>query len=183
VEVGDLTGDGRPDVVAQGLRHVNAYQRTDGGWSRSQVVADDGATVMGGVEVADVSGDGRSDIIVNLGWNQPRAQIHVFAQTATGGLASPDVYRAYDNPEPVEAADIDADGRNDIVTVHGGYYAMSTWPQQPNGELGTPVYEYLPYASHYPEQGLALGDVNGDSRVDAVLTDYNHGLLVLRNAG
>ncbi|GIG92544.1 FG-GAP repeat domain-containing protein [Plantactinospora endophytica] len=184
VEVGDVNGDGRADVVGQGLRQVNAYRRTAaGGWSRGQVVADDGATVIGGIEVADVSGDGRSDVVVTLGWNQPRSQLQVFTQTAGGGLASPVVQRAYDNPETVEAADVDGDGRNDVVLPHGGYYALSTWPQQPDGTLGTPVYEYLPYASHYPAQGLALGDVDGDGRVDAVLTDYNHGLLVLRNAG
>jgi hypothetical protein len=183
VEVGDLTGDGRPDVVGQGLRQVNAYRRTDSGWSRTPVVADDGATVIGGIEVADVSGDRRSDIVVNVGWNRPAARINVFAQTATGALASPNVYPAYDNPEPLEVADIDGDGRNDVVTVHGGYEAMSTWLQDSGGKLSPPVYEGLPYASHYPDQGLALGDIDSDGRVDAVLTDYNYGLLVLYNAG
>lgn len=182
VEVGDLNSDGRPDVVGLGLRNVNAYHRTSTGWSRSVVVPDDGATLLGGIEVADVSGDGRSDVVVTTEANQPRSQIRVFAQTASGGLGSPTAWRVLDMPESVEAADIDADGRNDIAMAHGGYYEMSTWPQQPGGTFGVAEYDQLPYASHYHPQGFALGDVDSDGRVDAVLTDYNHGLLVLRNA-
>lgn len=183
VEVGDLTGDGRPDVVGQSLRSVTAYHRTATGWSRSVVVPDDGASLIGGVEVADVSGDGRADIVATTEANQPRSQVRVFAQTAAGGLAAPTAWRVLDMPESVEAADVDGDGRNDIVMAHGGYYEMSTWPQQPGGTFPVAAYDSLPYASHYHAQGLVLGDVDSDGRVDAVLTDYNHGLLVLRNAG
>ena len=41
----------------------------------------------------------------------------------------------------------------------------------------------FPYASHYGPQGLAIGDLTGDGRPDIAIADYNHGLIVLANAG
>src|SRR5262249_51154135 len=40
----------------------------------------------------------------------------------------------------------------------------------------------IPYASSYNPHGLAVGDINSDGMPDAVLADYNHGLIVLTNA-
>jgi hypothetical protein len=37
----------------------------------------------------------------------------------------------------------------------------------------------IPYASHYSATGLALGDINGDGCTDAVIADYNNGLVIL----
>ena len=39
----------------------------------------------------------------------------------------------------------------------------------------------LPYASHYNNEGVAVGDINNDGRKDIVVANYNRGLDLLYN--
>ncbi|WP_162907508.1 S8 family serine peptidase [Allorhizocola rhizosphaerae] len=180
IEVGDVDGDGRADIAGFSGTRIQVYHRGDFGWSRTEhetVRADD--LGVSGIEVADVTGDGRADIVAALGGNYPSSRLNVFRQTAGGGLSIPDVHQTRDIPEPIEAADLDGDSRADVVTVHGGHRLLSTLMQRSDGTLGAPLTNTLPYATSYHVQGLALGDVTGDGRPDAVIADYNTGMLVL----
>lgn len=183
LEVGDVDGNGRVDVVAFGGTTVRVYHQTQAGWTQTNHAT--GASWRGeGVDVADVNGDGRADVIATASGNRPSSFVSVMTQNASGGLETPVLYPVADIPEPVESADIDGDSRTDVVTAHGGWSTLSVLRQQGDGTLATPATSSIPYASHYNNQGgLALGDINGDNQVDAVLADYNHGLVVLRNAG
>jgi hypothetical protein len=188
VEVGDVDGDGKLEVVSApppylGNAPIRVYHATGTGWTRT-----DHATGMtspetiSGIEVADVSGDGRADIVTTFGGNKPSSQVSVLVQNATGGLDNGLLYPVWDVPEPVEAADVTGDSRLDVVVVHGAWHALSVLPQTGDGRLGAPIkIDDLPYATSYTVQGLALGDINGDNRTDAVIADYNNGLVVLRN--
>ncbi|WP_334489502.1 S8 family serine peptidase [Micromonospora sp. CPCC 205711] len=186
-EVGDVDGDGKLEVVSApppylGNAPIRVYHPTDTGWTRT-----DHATGMtspetvNGIEVADVSGDGRADIVTTFGGNKPSSQVSVLVQNAGGGLDSGVLYPVWDIPQPVEAGDITGDSRLDVVVLHG-WNVVSVLPQTDDGRLGTPIKSGdLPYASSYTHQGLALGDINGDNRTDAVIADYNNGLVVLWN--
>ena len=179
-EVGDVDGDGRPDVVELAGTSVRVYHHTDAGWSRT-VHATGSTWSSDGIEVADVNGDGRADVVASVSGNSPNSKISVLTQNASGQLNAPVLWSVRDIPEPVEAADITGDSRPDVVTAHGGWNALSVLPQMANGTLGVPQVVGIPYASHYNTQGLALGDINGDGKIDAVVADYNSGLVILRN--
>ena len=134
-----------------------------------------------GIGVGDVNGDGRNDVVASYGGNSPAAYIGVFLQTAGGTLAGSPSSTSYDIPEPVEVADVDLDGRADVVTLHGGWNEAGVYRQLANGTLAPEMLYPIPYASHYDPHGLAVGDINSDGYPDIVLADYNHGLVVLRN--
>jgi len=187
LEVGDVTGDGRDDLVVMSgqvyaVPNVSVLPQLAAGGFGAAAEYRVGTNVnTQGIGVGDVTGDGRADVVVSYGGNRPSAFVAVFAQTAAGTLAAPVSHASYDIPEPVEVADVDLDGRADVVTLHGGWNAAGVYRQQPGGTLGAEQLTAIPYASHYNPHGLAVGDVDGNGSPDVVLADYNHGLVVLRN--
>jgi fibronectin type 3 domain-containing protein len=182
VEVGDLTGDGRPDIVVTASWTAEVYAQTaDGGFARHTTVkVPIDHFGIGSLAVGDATGDGRADLVATVSANVPEAQVVVYPQTSAGGLGAPIRYASYDVPEPVVVSDVDGDGRPDVVIGYGGWYAAGVLLQRPDGLLGRSQKSWVPYASHYDHRGLAVGDVTGDGRPDVVLADYNHGLVVLR---
>jgi FG-GAP-like repeat/Fibronectin type III domain len=188
LEVGDVTGDGRDDlVVMSGQLYANPNlsvlaQLAGGGFGPAAEYQIGPNILTQGIGLGDVTGDGRTDVVASYGGNRPSSFVAVFAQTAGGGLAAPVSYASYDIPEPVEVADLDGDARPEVVTVHGGWQRVGVYGGLSNGTLAPEDLSPVPYASHYNVQGLAIGDVNGDGRPDIVEADYNYGLVLLLNA-
>jgi hypothetical protein len=188
LEIADVTGDGRDDVVVMsgqmsGVPNVSVLpQLSGGGFGTAAPYTVNANTNTQGIGVGDVNGDGLNDVVASYGGNRPNSFLAILAQTGSATLATPVSYPSYDIPEPVDAADLDLDGRTDVITLHGGWLDAGVYLQQLDGTLGTEQLYPIPYASHYNPHGLAVGDVNGDGSPDIVLADYNNGLVVLRNA-
>lgn len=185
LEVGDVTGDGRDDIVVmsgQGLvPNVSVLpQLAGGGFAAAAAYTVTSGTTQG-IGIGDVTGDGRNDVVVSYGGNQPNASIAVLPQTGSGTLGAPVRRPSYDIPEPVEVADVDLDGRADVVTLHGGWLRAGVYRQQAGGTLAAEDLYAIPDASHYNPHGLAVGDIDGNGSPDIVLADYNNGLVVLRS--
>ena len=185
LEVGDVTGDARADLVVmsgQGSApNLSVLAQLPSGGFGAAAEYSVGGVLTEGIGLGDVTGDGRKDVVASYGGNRPNSRIAVFAQTASGTLAAPASYASYDIPEAVEVADVDLDGRADVVTLHGGWNQAGVYRQLAGGGLAPEELYPIPYASHYEAHGLALGDVNGDGSPDIALADYNNGLVVLRN--
>ena len=188
LEIADVTGDGRDDlVVMSGQLYADPNvsvlaQLAGGGFGSATPYVVAPSTNTQGIGVGDVTGDGRSDVVASYGGNRPSSAIGVLAQNAGGTLAAVRSYPSYDIPEPVDIADVDLDGRPDVVVLHGGWDEAGIYRQQADGTLAPEDLYPIPYASHYNPHGLAVGDINGDGSPDIVLADYNDGLVVLRNA-
>lgn len=188
LEAGDVTGDGLTDVVVMSGQGFGPNlgvlpQRQGGGFDAPAYysVADPvtNGTLTKGVGVGDLNGDGRADVAVTWGGNTPSARMGVFTQGSAGTLNAVASYSAYDLPEPLEVADINGDGRQDVVVLHGAFAAMGVYPQRADGSLGPEELYPVSYASHYRPNGIAVGDINGDGRRDAAIADYGSGLVIL----
>lgn len=184
IDTGDFNHDGLTDIVkmnGQGYANPNlsVYLQVPGGFA-APVSYDLGNINGDGVAAGDLTGDGWDDIALVYGGNN--AYVAIFAQNAAGQLEFIKTYPAYDCPEPVEIADVNLDGRADLLTAHGGWKALSVYYQKTNGSLNPYQLSAIPYATSYGPQGLIIGDINQDGMPDAAIADSNNGLVVLYNA-
>jgi hypothetical protein len=136
-----------------------------------------------GIAVADVNADGRPDLITaDYLSNTVSVLLHQATNSATFS-ATPTAYSSGGNrPVDVATGDVNGDGRLDIVLSNTATNTVGVLLNSPTSP-GT----FLPavtYASgDYEPRGLALGDVNGDGRLDiAVANQSGNSVCVLLNS-
>jgi FG-GAP-like repeat len=115
--VGDVTGDGYPDVVLDTMANqpwsgVEVFASAHNGTFKSPVVYPT-ADIPTGMALFDLTGNGRDDVIVeHTSWSS----IGVLLQQTNGALASEELHGAsvfdYDPPA---VGDLNGDGRPDIA--------------------------------------------------------------------
>jgi hypothetical protein len=182
IELGDVTGDARVDIVGVEGNFVRVYPQLANGSFGEAIPYQFAGHSGDGLDVADVTGDGRKDAVISVAGNWPESAIDVFAQNSVGSFEAPVAYPSHDLPSAVEALDMSGDTRPDVVTVHhawlevGYYWNLFDRTLEPEQLFG------IPETDSWNAKGLALGDVSGDGLPDIALTDSEEGLLVLRQA-
>ena len=178
--IGDINGDGKPDIVAVfNLGVVVFLQDESGGWARSPP---DSYAIPGrfrSVALGDVNHDGHLDIALNgdfVGPNTPHGP-DVYLGDGKGGWtpASKGLKVFQPSSQGIAIGDVDNDGCLDLVVggnttgaIGDKAYGLflftgdcrGNWTLQPNSGLPS---EGLPYP-----YGIALGDVNHDGLLDIV---------------
>jgi hypothetical protein len=171
VAVADLTGDGRPDLIAAAHGLVNLHLGNgDGTFVPTSFQVSVGlAALRDRLEILDWNGDGRPDLLGGW-WSNNRVAL----LTNQGGLA----FTSTSGPEPlgrgsdlrVFVADINGDGLRDLL-VH-----PAEWTRD-----GTLVRLRLPGPGWNFAPGIvqmmtpqALADLDGDGDLEAIEIDAAH---------
>jgi hypothetical protein len=156
--IGDLDGDGRPEVVAAGSGGITAFRGSSGDvlWHSSE--EPNGATMeCGAVGIYDLEGDGKVEVVIG----------NLILHGKGGGLKAKGIYgvgsgHGYGGAAMGVAADLDRDGVLEVVTGNTGY--------GPNGQPK--------WTSTQPDGFVAVGNFDEDPTAEIAVSGMGHvGLL------
>jgi subtilisin family serine protease len=124
---GDVTGDGRADVVAAGSgRLLLLAQRPSGGLAPARAVGAAGAVDPEALRIGDVTGDGRADLVAV---DRATGEVVVHRRTPDGALAAgtrvPGAHAAPSgSADGLALGDLDGDGLADLALAGGDGLAV-----------------------------------------------------------
>lgn len=137
-----------------------------------------------GVVAADFNHDGFSDIVqlssVQNGLEPDPANLKTYLSTSATAFATPTLTFNGDDPLYIATADVNGDGLPDVVTasVENGALAVYFNNTLSPGSFNTPLVLPSPGASQ-----VAIGDMNGDGKLDLVAADFNVSLFLQTSPG
>jgi hypothetical protein len=168
VAIGDVNGDGQPDLVATNGNDatISVVTRNAAGTGFNPHVDYPAGASPIGLALADLNGDGRLDIAVA---NQADDTVSVlYRNAANTGYDSPQTIAVGSTPVSVAVGDIDGDGRPDLVVANFGDDTIDILHRNAaNTGYGPP--ETLA-AGDGPDT-VALGDLDANGKLDIVAPD------------
>ncbi|HXA45631.1 MAG TPA: VCBS repeat-containing protein, partial [Candidatus Angelobacter sp.] len=181
VAVGDVNGDGKPDLVTTDANSTFTVLTNAGhGIFVSNATYNVGnAAEPYAVAIADVNGDGKLDVITA---NEVSNTVTIFTNAGGGVLVSNASYAVGNDPAYLLVTDINGDGKPDIITANAadGTLTILTNAGGTFHLADTP----LAVSSTARPSTLAIADLNGDGKPDLIVGFLSStGVEALTNAG
>ncbi len=171
VEIADLNGDSRPDLVVTNQSGSVSVYLNDGEGKYHQPPGSpfDSGQEPNDVAIADFNGDGRPDLAFA---NHEARALTVLLGDGNGGFtrAAAVPVRSEPHPHGIAAADLDRDGHVDLVIDNWGHNQLELL--RGDGTGGFSEWQMVAVGQH-PYQRQRVADVNGDGWPDLLASNLD----------
>jgi Bacterial Ig-like domain (group 3)/FG-GAP-like repeat len=191
VAVADVNGDGHPDIIVTHLCDEENCEKQAGvsvllgngdGTFGAAATYSSGGLESFSVAIADVNGDGKADLLIantcagipcNIGGG---GVVSVLLGNGDGTFQAPVSYDSGDiGPKSIAAVDLRGNGKIDVLVANsgaadGGFFNSGSFAVLLGNGDGT-FQAPVTYPVGPNPWSLAVADVNGDGKLDAVLAD------------
>ena len=160
IDVGDVTGDGKPDVVTGNLEAKSVSVLVNSGRGALEPPVNYAlGREPSDVALDDLNGDGKLDIATG----NPNT-VSVLLNTGDGTFGATHEYPAGRGTWAFAVGDLNGDGRPDIATADRSRSTTTVLVNRGDGSFGSPVH----YRTGPGPITVTIGDVNGDGTADVV---------------
>jgi hypothetical protein len=180
---GDFNNDGRADIAMANYDEPGYATVVLGNGHGSFAFASSPSInkAPNGIAAGDFDGDGNLDLVVSSISNDPSDVVSVLLGHGDGSFEAAVEYPVGALPGFVAVADLNGDGKPDIVTENSNSNSISVL-------LGGGDGTFLPktdFALGLSPMNLALGDLNGDGKIDVAIAanSYFAAFVVLLGNG